>query len=76
MKAITNLTNSLRNNLQSTVNSELYENIDIGEEFSSLIDFGSSKQEIENDKDFLDFLEDNNIAIKFDFMGVHFIKMA
>lgn len=73
---MTNLTNSLRNNLQSTVNSELYENIDIGEEFSSLIDFGSSKQEIENDKDFLDFLEDNNIAIKFDFMGVHFIKMA
>ena len=73
---MTNLTNSLRNNLQSTVNSELYENIDIGEEFSSLIDFGSSKQEIENDKYFLDFLEDNNIAIKFDFMGVHFIKMA
>ncbi len=73
---MTNLTNSLRNNIQSTVNSELYENIDIGEEFSSLIDFGSSKQEIENDKDFLDFLEDNNIAIKFDFMGVHFIKMA
>lgn len=73
---MTNLTNSLRSNLQSTVNSELYENIDIGEEFSSLIDFGSSKQEIENDKDFLDFLEDNNIAIKFDFMGVHFIKMA
>ena len=73
---MTNLTNSLRNNLQSTVNSELYENIDIGEEFSSLIDFWSSKQEIENDKDFLDFLEDNNIAIKFDFMGVHFIKMA
>lgn len=73
---MTNLTNSLRNNLQSTVNSELYENIDIGEEFSSLIDFGSSKQKIENDKDFLDFLEDNNIAIKFDFMGVHFIKMA
>ena len=73
---MTNLTNSLRNNLQSTVNSELYENIDIGEEFSSLIDFGSSKQEIENDKDFLDFLGDNNIAIKFDFMGVHFIKMA
>ena len=73
---MTNLTNSLRNNLQSTVNSELYENIDIGEEFSSLIDFGSSKQEIENDKDFLDFLEDNNIAIKFDFMGFHFIKMA
>ena len=73
---MTNLTNSLRNNLQSIVNSELYENIDIGEEFSSLIDFGSSKQEIENDKDFLDFLEDNNIAIKFDFMGAHFIKMA
>lgn len=73
---MTNLTNSLRNNIQSTVNSELYENIDIGEEFSSLIDFGSSKQEIENDKDFLYFLEDNNIAIKFDFMGVHFIKMA
>lgn len=71
-----NTTRSLKENIISHISSKLWENQPIGDEFSSLIDFGASKREIETDEDFLNFLKENHIGLRFDFMGAHFIREA
>ena len=61
--------------LKERVNDKNWKDYDSGYEFSSILDFGHLRQELEGSLVLDHFLDKHNIDMVFDNMGTHFIKL-